>query len=205
MNHYIERLKEEIDALPFGSAFVVSDFSEICDYQTAKRSLARLCERGEIRRVIRGVYDKPAYSTLLQEYVAPDTNEIAMAIARNYNWTIIPSGNAALNMLGLSTQVPSKWEYCSSGPYRDYKYGQISIAFKHSSNKEIEGLSYDTALLIQAIKAIGKDRLDKNNIQKLKERASLMDKYAILQESKYTTAWIFMTIKNICGEEQQYV
>ena len=201
MDHYIERLKEEIDALPLGSAFVVSDFSEICDYQTAKRSLARLCERGEIRRVIRGVYDNPAFSNLLQEYVAPDTNQIAMAIARNYNWTIIPSGNAALNMLGLSTQVPSKWEYCSSGPYRDYKYGQVSIVFKHSSNKEIEGFSFDTALLIQAIKAIGKDRIDKETIERLKERTSLMDKYTLLQESKYTTSWIFTAIKNICGEE----
>jgi hypothetical protein len=69
-----------------------------------------------IRRVIRGVYDKPKYSTLLQEYSAPNPNEIADALARNYSWTIAPTGNTALNLLGLSTQVPANWSYISSGP-----------------------------------------------------------------------------------------
>ena len=45
---------------------------------------------------------------------------MAKAIARNYNWTIAPTGDAALNLLGISTQVPSKWEYVSSGPYKEY-------------------------------------------------------------------------------------
>ena len=201
MDGYIERIKQKINELPYGSAFIVSDFTGICDYQTAKRLIARLCESGDIRRVIRGVYDKPAYSELLQEYVAPDNNEIAKAIARNYNWTIIPSGNVALNMLGLSTQVPVKWEYCSSGPYREYGYDKITISFKHSSNKEIEGLSYDTALLIQAIKALGKDRISDKDISRLKERITRMNKENIIQEAKHTTSWIFTVIKKICREE----
>ena len=201
MDCYIEIIKHKIDELPLGSAFIVSDFIGICDYQTAKRSIARLCESGDIRRVIRGVYDKPAYSDLLQEYVAPDNNKIAQAIARNYNWTIIPSGNAALNMLGLSTQVPAKLEYSSSGPYREYGYDKITISFKHVSNKEIEGLSYDTALLVQAIKAIGKGRISETDILCLKERITHMNRETIIQESKHTTSWIYAVIKKICREE----
>lgn len=45
------------------------------------------------------------------------------AIARKYNWTIAPSGNTALNLLGLSTQVPSKWKYVSYG----FSFGNIVI------------------------------------------------------------------------------
>ena len=201
MDTYADMIKLKIDNLPDGSAFVVSDFTDLSDYQTAKRTLARLCESGVIRRVIRGVYDKPSYSKMLKEYAAPDTDEIARAIARNFNWTIVPAGNAALNMLGLSTQVPAKWEYCSSGPYRDYEMGNIILSFKHSSNKEIEGLSYDTALLIQAIKALGKDNITDENIDRLKPRIAEISKENVLNEARYTTSWVYAVIKRICEKE----
>ena len=206
MEHYCKQIKQKIDTLPNGSAFVVSDFTGFSDYQTAKRTLARLCDRGYIRRVLRGVYDKPRYSDLLQEYTAPDPNEIAMTIARNYNWNIVPSGNAALNMLGLSTQVPAKWEYCSSGPYREYEFGNITIEFKHRSSKEIEGLSFDTALLIQAIKALGRDSITEDVIERLRERTAHIDADVLIREARYTTSWVFSVIKQIFGKDKiEYV
>lgn len=201
MERYVEIIKQKIDSLPYGSAFVVSDFTGICDYQTAKRSLARLVDSGAIRRVIRGVYDKPSYSKLLKEFASPDPNQVAVAIARNFNWNVVPAGNAALNMLGLSTQVPAKWEYCSSGPYRDYEIGNITLSFKHSSNKEIEGLSYDTALLVQAIKALGKDNISEDVITKLRERTDNLNRDTVLQEARYTTSWIFTVIKRLCEKD----
>ena len=201
MDSITEQFQRIIEKAPYGSAFVVSDFTEISDYQTAKRTLARLCETGLVRRVIRGVYDKPAFSELINEYSAPDPNEIAMAIARNYNWTVIPSGEAALNLFGLSTQVPAKWEYCSSGPYRTYEFGRIKLEFKHRSNKEIEGLSYNTALLIQAIKALGKESITDEILQRLKERVSQTDKDIIAEEARYTTSWVYSVIKTVCSEE----
>lgn len=201
MDKYVEIIKQNIDSLPYGSAFVVSDFTCICDYQTAKKSLARLVDSGTIRRVIRGVYDKPSYSKLLKEFSAPDPNQVAIAIARNFNWNIVPAGNAALNMLGLSTQVPAKWEYCSSGPYRDYEIGNITLCFKHSSNKEIEGLSYDTALLVQAIKALGKDNISEDVITRLRDRTNNLNKDTVLQEARYTTSWVFTVIKKLCEKD----
>ncbi len=76
---------------------------------------------------MRGVYDKPAYSNLLQEVAAPDPEQIAEALARSYNWTIAPSGNTALNLLGLSTQVPANWVFISSGPYKKYEFGSVKL------------------------------------------------------------------------------
>ena len=115
---YIQQIYERIcDAKP-QTAFVILDFCDLTDYDTAKKSLLRLEEKGKIQRIIRGVYYNPRFSQLLQEYEAPSVDEVAKALARNYNWTIAPSGNAALNQLGLSTQVPAKWIYISDGPYQ---------------------------------------------------------------------------------------
>ena len=46
---------------------------------------------------------------------------VSEALARSYHWTITASGNTALNLLGLSEQVASSWEYLSDGPYKTYE------------------------------------------------------------------------------------
>ena len=122
----ISLITKRIDEAPFGSAFVTSDFTDLAEYETAKKTISRLEKKGTLRRVLRGVYDKPKFSSLLQEYADPIPDQIAHAIARNYNWTISASGNTALNQLGLSTQVPADWSYISSGPYKKYTFGNIT-------------------------------------------------------------------------------
>ncbi len=200
MDSYICQMNERMNKAPEGSCFVVSDFTDIMDYETAKKSIARLEKSGQLRRVIRGIYDKPKYSKLLDEYIAPDVNEIALALARNYNWTIAPSGNTALNFLGLSTQVPANWEYISTGPYRSYEIGKAKLRFSHRSNKTIEGMSPKTAMVIEALKAIGKDSVDEKTVATLQDRLSGEDKERLLSEARQTTNWIYSVIKKICDD-----
>lgn len=200
MEKCIDKMELRILSYPKGSAFVVSDFTDIMSYETAKKTIVKLAKSKKIRHVIRGVYDNPAYSSLLQEYTAPKPNEIAKALARNYNWDIALSGEAALNMLGLSTQVPANWCYISSGPYKKYEMGKVSIEFKHRADKSISGMSEKTALLVQALKTMGKEKVKASTIQFLSQRLTAEDKEIILKESRKTTVWVYETIKKICKE-----
>ena len=203
MDSYINQMTNRIEREPYGRSFVVSDFTDIMAYEVAKKNIARLEKSGVLRRVIRGVYDKPKYSKLLNEYVAPDINEIALALARNYNWTIAPSGNTALNRLGLSTQVPATFEYISTGPYRSYDIGKPKLQFVHRANKTIEGMSLITAMVIEALKAIGKEDVDEKIIKQLRNRLTKSDKVKLLAEARQTTSWIFSIIKIICNDARE--
>ena len=200
MSSYIAKMNERIRNAPDGHAFVVSDFTDIMEYEAAKKSIARLEKSGVIRRVIRGIYDKPKYSELLGEYAAPDINKVAEALARNYNWTIAPSGNTALNLLGLSTQVPAHWDYISTGPYRSYKIGKMTLRFSHRANKTIEGMSPKTAMVIEALRTIEKDDFSENMIKTLRKRLTVGDKERLLTEGRQTTNWIYSAIKKICTD-----
>lgn len=200
MDKCIDKMERRITSFPKGSAFVVSDFTDMMSYETAKKAIVKLAKSNKIRHVIRGVYDNPSYSSLIHEYTAPKPNEIAKALARNYNWSISVSGEAALNLLGLSTQVPANWCYISSGPYKKYKMGKVSIEFKHRADKSIAGMSEKTAMLIQAIKAIGRDKIDPITIQIISQRLSSEDKKIVITESKKTTIWVYEIIKRICKE-----
>jgi len=194
---YIDQIYNRIISEKPQKVFVISDFCDLMDYGTAKKSLSRLENNNKIQKIMRGVYYNPRYSQLIQEYEKPSVDEVAKAIARNFKWTIAPSGNTALNQLGLSTQVPAKWIYFSDGPYKTYKIGEQELEFKHRTNKEISGMSEKTILVIQALKELGEEQITENVIQKLKRQLTNEEKRTLLDESKQTTVWIFNVIKKI--------
>ena len=113
---YMQEIRERILSAEEGSVFSTSDFADIADTNTVRSALYRLIQDGILRRILNGVYEKPKYSKLLDEYVAADPEAVAKALARSYHWTIAPCGYTALNLLGLSTQVAAVWSYISDGP-----------------------------------------------------------------------------------------
>ena len=115
-----------------GWAFSKKDFSALGESGSIDRALSRMAEKGVIRRVMRGLYDYPAYSKLLKKDLSPDIDQVAQALARKFGWQIQISGNAALNIMGLSTQVPTQYLYLSDGPSKTYQVGNIGIEFKNN-------------------------------------------------------------------------
>lgn len=191
-------IRDKIISSAVGTVFVATDFVDIADKTSVNTYLTRFEEEGIIRRVLRGVYEKPEYNEFLDEHVAASPDKIAHALARNYGWTIVPYGDTALNLLGLSTQIPAAWVYVSDGTYKEYDYEQITIKFKRTTNKEISKLSYKTALVVQALKALGKENVDDTVIVKLKSTLTKEEKEAMLIEAKAVTSWIYEYIKTIC-------
>lgn len=188
----MKQIRERILSAKNGMVFTTSDFADIADADTVRQSLNRLVNHGILRRVFRGVFEKPKYSNnLRKEYVSTDPNAVAHALARSYHWTIVPCGNTALIFLGLSTQVTATWSYISNGPYRIYKWNSEKIEFKHRANREITGLSYITVL-------VRKTNITPEVIRILSDRLDSKDKVIILKESAETTDWIYALIKKVC-------
>ena len=191
-------MRNRINNSDSGTVFVAVDFVDIMDKTSINTYLTRLDEERVVQRIMRGVYYKAEYNDFLQEYVAPEPDAVAHALARNFGWTIVPCGDTALNLLGLSTQIPAAWVYVSDGAYKEYTYEQTRIKFKRTTNKEISKLSYKTALVVQALKALGKDSVDDMVIVKLRSTLTDSEKQALIGETKAVTSWIYEYIKLIC-------
>ena len=185
-----------------GKVFISNDFLDIASNETVRRTLNQLVKENKINRIINGFYYRPRYSELIGEYEEPSMYELAIAIARKYNWDIAPYNSTALNLLGLSTQVPSKWTFISSGRYIEYEIGNNKIEFKVKPS-EIANMSLKTATVIQAIKALGKDEITEDDIRKIKQNLSKADKENLLREATSTTAWIYEVIRVICEDENE--
>ena len=199
----MQEIRARILAAEDGAVFVAPDFADIADTATIRQGLKRLYQSGIIRRIIRGIYEKPKYSKLLDEYVAADPDAVAKALERCYHWTIAPCGNTALNLLGLSTQVTAVWSYISDSPYKTYEWNSTKLEFKHRTNKEITGLSYMTSLVIQALKTLGRTNVTPEIIQTLSEKLSEAEKQACLKEATESTDWVYDTIRKMCGGDTQ--
>lgn len=200
--NYLNQIRNIIAKAENGSVFVSTDFTDITDKKTVNMALLRLANEGLVKKILFGVYYKPEYNKLLGETVAPSPNKVAHALARNFGWTIVPCGDTALNLLGLSTQVPSQWVYVSDGVYKEYSFDNAVIKFKRTTNKEISKLSYKTALTIQALKALGKENVSEQIICRLKKALCKEDKEKMLTEAKSATSWVYEYIKVICkGDE----
>ena len=197
---YKEQILEKINNLNSNQVFIANDFFDIAGYETIRNTLNRLVENKKISRIMKGVYYKPKYIELIREYEAPSVNEVAEAIARKYNWTIAPSGNTALNLLGLSTQVPAKWTYISDGRYVDFSFANTTIEFKRRNNGDISKMSTLTAMVIQAIKEIGKNKVTDDQIEYLRKKLSKKEKKDLIESGKTTSVWVYQIIKKICEE-----
>ena len=195
---YQIEIENRIKTFEGGYAFSAVDFADIADTDPTNKALSRLNESGTIRRIIQGIYDKPVYSELLNEYSSPKVEKVVEALARKFNWTVAPAGETALNYLHMSTQVSNSWSYISDGPYRKYEIGSYTIEFKHCANKEISGKSFLTVSVIQALKFIGKANIQKEDIERLSFSIPSEQKQKVLEESKTTTSWIYKAIKEAC-------
>lgn len=185
-----------------GWAFSSNDLIHKFSRQEIDNTLSDLVVQGKIRRVARGIYDYPRYSELLQQELSPDIEQVAHAYARKFNWQIEASGDTALNILGLSTQVVANYIYLSNGSSKRYEIlGNIVIQFKKSALKNI-GFKYkESSLLVQGLKTLGKENITEALIAKIKKQIDEKMYEKILKDTTTATDWIYEIIKKICTKE----
>jgi len=179
-----------------GWAFSATDFTLTLSRWKVDRSLSDLAREGKIRRIMPGLYDYPRYSDILKKEIAPDMQKAAEAIARKYGWRIYPDGNTALNYLGLSTQVVAKNIYLSDGPGKKYRIGNRDLFFRHTTTKEAAKYP-ETALVIQAIRAIGEKQITDAFLSVLSSKYSPAQWTRIKKDAVKATGWVYEHISRI--------
>lgn len=192
-----EAIRERIGAMPEDAAFTATDFSDVADPDSTRRALKELTDHGKIARAARGVYYKPRYSEMLGQPVPPDVDEVAQAVARARGWAVAPSGDHALNKLGLDTQVPATYAFISTGPYAELQVGPYEVRFKHAANRNVVGMSPTTLLVVQALKALGKEGVTDDVVARVARRLSADEKSTLLEESGRATAWVRQAVRRI--------
>jgi Family of unknown function (DUF6088) len=195
-----DQILTRIKRLGEGKAFSAKDFLDIASRGTIDMALAGLTQLGTIRRIGRGLYDIPTVSNALGGILSPDIDEAARAIARRQHWKIVPEGAWAANLLGLSLQVPSKIVYLTDGPNKDIQIGRRSIRFNHARPKAMAGLEGKIALVVQALRHLGKQGVSERDIETLRSTLSNSEKHKLLTDTQFGVEWIHEMAKKIAEQ-----
>lgn len=192
-----DQIVTRIHRLGQGKAFSAKDFLDIGSRTTVDVALHSLTKEGKIRRIRRGLYDMPKFNPELGGKLSPDIDEAARAIARRQRWKIVPEGSWAANLLGLSTQVPSRIIYLTDGPNKEVPIGRRSIYFKHARPKAMAGLEGKFALVVQALRHLGKEGVGEPEIETLRAALSAAEKRKLVKDAQFGVDWIYAVAKKI--------
>ena len=137
----MKTLCEQILALaakqPEGTPLVASELLHLGARAAIDQSLARLCKRGQLMRAGRGLYLLPVKGRFGVR--APEPGKVIEAFASQSGEVVVPSEAAAANALGLTTQVPVRQVYLTSGKTRQLRLGNQLLELKHAPSWKLVG------------------------------------------------------------------
>ena len=196
------RIADRIRRFSPGHAFIAKDFLDIAARGSIDVALSAMLRSGKIRRIRRGLYDVPKFNPGLGGALSPDFDEAARALARRHRWTIVPEGAWAANLLGLSTQVPARIAYLSNGPNRRITLGRRTLLFKHARPHALGAQRGLPALVVQALRYTGEERVNRRLIRRLQSQLSEADKRRLVRATRFGVDWIYQAARKIAGMPQ---
>ena len=134
-----------------GEVWTPSDFADLGTRDAIDKSLQRLATSGELRRIDRGLYDRPATNRLTGRPTVPDYRAVIRAVARRDKARFVLDGMTAANDLGLTTAVPARIEVLIDARLKPIKLGRQEIHFKSAAPSRLYWADRPAMRVVQAL------------------------------------------------------
>ncbi|MFA9390003.1 MAG: DUF6088 family protein [Prolixibacteraceae bacterium] len=188
------KIEKSIKSRPRGQLIFPQEFSDKGSADSVRKALHLLKEKGLIKTVAHGIYVRPEINTYIGE-VLPSAEDVSQAIAKRDKIRIVPTGAYSLNALGLSTQVPLKLVFLTDGAARIIKVGKRTIKLKKTTPKNLMAKGKISALVIQALREIGKDNATLEEQKKIISLLKEEDPKHLQHDIKLAPEWIKQIMK----------
>jgi hypothetical protein len=134
-----------------GEVWTPSDFADLAGRGAVDKSLQRLAAAGELRRIDRGLYDRPSVNSLTGRPTVPDYRAVIRAVARRDKARFVVDGMTAANDLGLTTAVPARIEVLVDARLKPIKLGNQEIHFKAAAASRLYWAGRPAMRVVQAL------------------------------------------------------
>lgn len=145
-----QRLMDRIAGDP-SAVWTPSDFADLGSRASVDKTLQRLEIAGELRRIDRGLYDRPSVNRLTGKPTVPDYRAVIRAVARRDNARFVVDGMTAANDLGLTTAVPARIEVLVDARLKPIKLGNQEIHFKPAAPSRLYWAGRPAMRVVQAL------------------------------------------------------
>jgi len=145
-----ERVLERVSNAP-GKVWTPGDFADIGGREAVDKALQRMVKANQLRRIERGLYDKPSFNSLTGKPTVPDYRAVIDAVARRDKVRCLIDGMTAANELGLTNAVPAKIEILVDARLKPITLGNQKIIFKNAAPSRLYWAGRPGMYLVQAL------------------------------------------------------
>ncbi len=140
-----------IEAAEPGYVWVPSDFAQLGSRDAIDKALQRMVQAGALRRIDRGLYDRPKVNSLTKRPTTPDYRAVAEAIARRDHLRLLVDGMTAANDLGLTDAVPARVTLHTDTRRRAIQLDKLTIEFKQTAPSRLYWAGRPAMRIVQAL------------------------------------------------------
>lgn len=198
MQSAVNKIESEIKRRRRGKIYFADDFVSFGTSEAIKKALIRFEKSGMLIRLAHGIYLYPSIDKRLGLGILyPSVETIAKEIARRDKARIVPTGLYALNVLGLSTQIPTNIVFHTDGAPRKIKVYNQLITLKHVVPKNLAYKSEALMLVVSALKEIGEHSVSENDMKMVRKALSHETKENISGDINLAPVWIRKKIQQV--------
>lgn len=153
MQRLTAKILEQIAKLPEGISVSAKELLHLGSRAAVDQTLSRLVQRGQLMRAGRGLYVRTVETRFGKR--PPSVEHVVQALASSKGETIASHGAAAANALGLTTQVPMRTVYLTSGRSRQLKLGEQIVELRHAPGWQLTMAGRPAGEAIRALAWLG--------------------------------------------------
>jgi hypothetical protein len=181
MSDLSARISTMIDTATPGRVWVPADFASLASRDLIDKTLQRMVAAGQLRRIDRGLYDRPSINLLTKRPTTADYRAIIDALARRDQLRVLVDGMTAANDLGLTDAVPARVTIHTDARRQSIQLDNLLIEFKVTAPSRLYWAGRPAMRVVQALHWL-KDTLPSDGDQ---IRSRLLN---ILQDKKHGPA-----------------
>jgi len=167
------RIADRIAAKAPAGVWTPVDFLDLGGRDAVDKVLQRMARAGDLRRIDRGLYDKPKISSLTKRPTAPDYRQVIDALARRDQVRMLIDGMTAANDLGLTNAVPARVVVHTDARRRSIKLDNLTIEFRLTAPSKLYWAGRPAMRIVQALNWL-KDTLPSERDQVIKRLATIL-------------------------------
>ncbi len=148
-----------------------ADFLDLGGREAVDKALQRLVASRDLRRIDRGLYDRPASNRLTGRPNPPDPRAVIDAVARRDQIRVLVDGLTAANDLGLTDAVPARIVVHADARLKPIRLGALEITFQPTAASKLYWAGRPAMRLVQALHWL-KDMVARDEDGVLKRRVA---------------------------------
>ena len=172
---------------PEGTLLCPSALLHLGGRAAVDQALSRLSRSGDLMRVCQGVYARPIQTRFGLR--PPAVEKVLASLSALWAETIVPCGGMAANALGLTTQVPVRQVYLTSGPNRQLKLGELAVELRHAPRWQLVAPHRPAGDAVRALAWLGPEEVEEN-LEVLERKLSSEDLVELAATRAVMPAWI---------------